>query len=304
MQNCLSYKEANDAVDVAFITVNFNTKQLLAALLTFFESSQVPFSYSIIVVDNNSADGSAELVTDKKGITVIRNSENIGYGRAVNKGMAFANSKYICVLNTDVILNEEALTTLWRFMEDNPSVGVCSPIVCYPDGRIQGFFFKFTLFLLYSDFIKKAYSKIKKFAIAMSGSPVRVDGITGAFIFLRKSLFKDKLFDEDFFYEDTDLAHRLKDRDIITVIIPLCRIIHLGGQSSNIKNWKLFYKSKYLYIKKHYGQAHSRNIHRIDFLKATLKAYIYKVLTLVCPTERVKSKFNYYLGLYKSLNEL
>lgn len=307
MQNYPDYKNRNKIVDVAFIIVNFNTKKLLEDLLSFFETSDLPFSYSIIVVDNASTDGSVEFLNNKKNIIFIQNINNIGYGRAVNKGLMVANGKYICVLNTDLILNKDTLINLWNYMEENLNVGVCSPIITYPTGRIQGFFFKFSTLLLYSDFIKKIYSKLKKISIAISKFPVKVDGISGAFIFLRASIIANEiLFDEEFFFyfEDTDLAHKLKDRNVITMVLPSSKIIHLGGQSSNGKNWKLFYQSKYLYIKKHYGIAHAKNIYIMDFFKAKIKSFIYRILTLFYPTNRVRTKFNFYSELSRNFSEL
>lgn len=294
-------------VDVAFIIVNFNTKKLLKDLLSFFEASDMPFSYSVIVVDNASTDGSAEFLGERKHITFILNNENEGYGKAINKGIKGADSRHICVLNTDLILDKDSLVALWDYMEKNIDVGVCAPVICYSNGRIQGFFFKFNIFILYSDLLKKIYSKLKKIYIAASRSPVKVDGVIGAFIFLRASIIDDKdLFDEDFFfyYEDTDLAHRLKDRNITAMVLPSCKIIHLGGQSSNSKDWKLFYQSKYLYIKKHYGIVHVKNIYIMDFLKAKIKSFIYRIMTLIYPTNRVKAKFNFYSELSKNFSEL
>jgi len=307
MSNCLNCKNSNKSVEVAFIIVNFNTKGLLESLLSFFEASNIPFSYSITVIDNKSSDGSIEFLNNKKNIKVIQNNENIGYGRAVNKGIASTNSKYICVLNTDLILNNETLISLWNYMERNPHIGICAPVINFQNGRMQGFFFKFNIFLLYSDFIKKIYSKLKKKSIAIARSPVKVDGIIGAFIFSRRTIIDDeRLFDEDFFfyYEDTDLAHRLKARNITTMVLPSCKIIHIGGQSSVGKNWKLFYQNKYLYIKKHYGRIHAKNIYIIDFLKAKIKSPVYKILTIIYPTKRVRAKSNFYKELSKNFKAL
>ncbi|MBM4136411.1 MAG: glycosyltransferase, partial [Nitrospira sp.] len=247
-------------------------------------------------------DGSVELLNNRRNIIPILNNENVGYGKAVNRGVEMANSKYICVLNTDLILNEESLVTIWNYLEQNPEIHVCSPVVCYPDGRIQGFFFKFHILFLYSDLMKKIYSTFKKKIISLSKSPVTVDGIAGAFIFLRSSILENqKLFDEDFFfyYEDTDLAHRLKEQKIITKVLPCCKIIHIGGQSSNGKLGQLFFKSKYLYLKKHYGVRHVENIFFLDYLKTLIKAVKYKLVFLFFPSQKVKKKGHFYSELLK-----
>jgi N-acetylglucosaminyl-diphospho-decaprenol L-rhamnosyltransferase len=298
-------------IDVSFVTVNYNTKQLLANLLDFFEASHLPFTYSIVVVDNGSSDGSIGFLKEREqcgaNFTAVLNDENMGYGRAVNKGLYASNSKYVCVLNTDVILNRDSLTALWHYMEKNPASGVCSPVVCNPDLSIQGFFYMFNAIFLYSDFIKKAYSTYKKFRIAHAGSPMKVDGVAGAFIFLRRSVIEgEELFDGNFFFyfEDTDLAHTLRNRNISAYILTDHKIIHLGGQSSNGPNWKLFYESKYLYVKKHFGSHHLRNIYYLDLIKVNVKFLKYKLLTLFHSPERLLNKNNFYRELSNSLKTL
>lgn len=297
----------NKRADVSFVIINYNTKKLLEDLLNFFEVFEMPFSYSVIVVDNNSTDGSIELLTSRKGIKAIFNDRNEGYGRAANKGIAAAGSKYICILNTDLILNKEALLDVWNHMECAPETGVCSPVICYPDGRIQGFFFKFGLIFLYSDIVSKIYSKFKKLSISKAVSPLDVDGIRGAFIFLRSSVLTNrKLFDEDFFfyYEDTELAYRLKKRNVTAMVLPSSRIIHLGGQSSSRKNWKFFYSSKYLFIKKCYGENNMSIIYQMDRGKAHIRFAFYAVASLVSDNPRIKSKLDFYRNLSRGLSSL
>ncbi len=297
--------------DVSFITVNFNTKRLLEDLVRFFETAHLPFTFSVVVVDNGSSDGSIGFLIEREkydaNLTVILNDENLGYGRAVNRGLRAVNSKYVCVLNTDVILNREGLSALWRFMENNPANSVCSPVICNPDLSIQGFFYMFNAVFLYSDFIKKAYTTYKKFRISHAPSPIRVDGVAGAFIFLRRSIIEgERLFDRDFFFyfEDTDLAHTLHKRDISAYILPDQKIIHLGGQSGTGPNWKLFYESKYRYVKKHFGPLQLRNIYYLDLLKVNVKYFKYKLLTLFPSPNKVLHKNNFYRELSGSLKTL
>ncbi len=291
-----------ESSDVAFVIVNYNTKVLLADLLLFFETQNLSFSFSIIVVDNNSSDGSVAFLKDMPGVTVIRNDSNLGYGRAANRGIRISNSKYVCVLNTDVILNKEALNAVWNYMESNSGVGVCSPVVRYPDRKIQGFFFKFNLFLLYSGIAQRIYSKVKKLSIAYARSPLQVDGTTGAFYFFRSSLVgTERLYDEDFFfyYEDTDLAHRLTKRHISTMILPSFSIIHIGGQSGH-KSWQLFHEGMILYLRKHYGKSHVDNICRLLLFRAAVKSRAYGLLGTLYPTDRIRDKHRFYNDVSKN----
>jgi len=120
-------------VDMAFVTVNYNTLEYVQRLTDFFNRLEVPFTFSFTVVDNNSHDGSQEYLQSHREIHYLQTGENIGYGRGINRGVAATASKYICVTNTDVVLNREALITLWRFLEERQDVGVCAPRITYAD---------------------------------------------------------------------------------------------------------------------------------------------------------------------------
>ena len=137
-------------VDIAFVTVNYDTLEYVQRLTDFFNCLDAPFSFSFTVVDNNSRDGSQEYLQAHPEIHYLQTKGNIGYGRGINRGVAATSSKYICVTNTDVILNRQALITLWRFLEEQPHVGVCAPRITYADGRDQGMLFHHSLFSHYA----------------------------------------------------------------------------------------------------------------------------------------------------------
>ena len=162
-------------------------KELVEGLIDFLLRAQLPFSYSITVVDNNSSDGSLDTIGCYSKVMIIRNDRNLGYGVAANRGVRATKSRYICVLNTDVILNTGALTALWRFMEDNETTGMCTPVVTYKDTRIQVFFFKFLLPMYYGEFLAQMYTKFIKMLLPHLRNPLKIDGIAGALLFLRRS---------------------------------------------------------------------------------------------------------------------
>jgi GT2 family glycosyltransferase len=286
------------AVDIAFVTVNFNTLEYIQRLTDFFTRLDVPFTFSFTVVDNNSHDGSQEYLQAHPEIHYLQTGENIGYGRGINRGVAATSSKYICVTNTDVILNREALITLWRFLEEQPDVGVCAPRITYADGRDQGMLFHHSLLSHYATWYAKLLARYEKSKIANASAPLKVDGVTGAFFLIRRrSIFPlPTLFDEDFFFyhEDTALAHALKNRGVACFIIPDATIVHTGGRSSSAGSVSLFYSSKYLYLKKFYGPLHARTIRSLDRLRILRKLLFYSLLSLVVGSERIKSKHRYY----------
>ena len=143
-------------VDVAFITINYNTKALVEDLINSLMGANLPFSYSLTVVDNNSSDGSMDAISRNPRVRIIHNDRNLGYGVAANQGVVATKSRYVCVLNTDLILNNGALAAIWRFMEENETVGVCTPVVRYSDGRMQGFFLNFLFCSIIGSFLQNS----------------------------------------------------------------------------------------------------------------------------------------------------
>lgn len=290
-------------VDIAFITVNYNTLECIRQLADFFKDLDVPFTFSFTVVDNDSRDGSKEFLESHHEIKYIQNEENIGYGRAINRGVDNTASKYVCVTNSDVLLNREALITLWRFLEEREEAGVCAPRITYEDGRDQGMVFQPSLFSQYAMWYAKTLARHVKLKIAEAKGPVSVPGVMGAFFVIRRSILSTSmLFDEDFFFfhEDTALAHTLMNRGVRCFVIPQAKIIHIGGQSRSEESVAMFYDSKYLYLRKFYGPAHAKAIYLIDRMRILRKWWMYSLYALVNDSERFKSKQRHYGTAWKA----
>lgn len=291
-------------VDIAFITVNYNTLSWVKQLADFFASLHAPFTFSFCVVDNNSTDGSKEFLQSRPEIRYLQTEENLGYGRAINRGVAATESKYVCVTNTDVILNREALVALWNYVEENPDVGVCAPRLTYRDGRDQGMLCHLSLPALYVHWFAKILANSSKRKIANATRPVRVQGVMGAFFLIRRSVIPGRtLFDEDFFFfhEDIALAHDLKKRGVTCFVIPGVSMIHAGGESRMDSLVDAFYESKYLYVRKFYGSFHGRMVHFVDRARISRKMAFYSLFGRLVPSERMKSKRRYYEAAWNSV---
>lgn len=290
-------------VDIAFITVNYNTLKCVTELAGFFQSLDVPFTFIFTVVDNNSRDGSQEFLQSHPEIQVLQSGGNIGYGRAINRGIAATESKYICVANSDVTLNREALIRLWRFLEERPAAGVCAPRITYEDGRDQGMVFSPSLFSHYASWFSKLGARSMKLKIAKATAPLQVDGVLGAFFLIRRTAIPQPgLFDEDFFffYEDTALAHTLTNRSVPCFIIPDATIVHAGGKSRSSDSIPFFYESKYLYLKKFHGTFHSNAIYFLDRARIFRKWRLYSLFSMLSASERIKAKRQYYKVAWQS----
>jgi N-acetylglucosaminyl-diphospho-decaprenol L-rhamnosyltransferase len=284
-------------VDIAFVTVNYNTLDCVRPLAAFFKGLDAPFTFTFTVVDNASSDGSQEYLQVQPEIQYIQTGGNIGYGRAINRGVAATASKYVCVTNSDVILNREALVKLWCFLEERADAGVCAPRITWEDGRDQGMAFAASLFSHYALWFAKILAARTKRKIVKANAPVRVGGVLGAFFLIRQSVIPaPALFDEDFFffYEDTALAHALKIRQVTCFIVPDARIVHIGGQSRSAESTASFYESRYLYLRKFYGPFHARAIYFLDRARILRKWLLYSLFSMVTRSERVKFKRRYY----------
>jgi GT2 family glycosyltransferase len=287
-------------VDVAFVTVNYNTRQLVEELAVFFRTTPLPFSHSLVVVDNASNDGSHEYLSAQKDIVYIPAGENLGYGRAINRGIRATDSRYVCVLNTDVVLSGDALTKLWEFMEMTPDAGVVAPRISNRDGSTQGFIFHKSTLSNVFHLVNKVRTSLLKMKLVRTSLPMRVHGVLGAFFLARRSLAPDgTLFDEDFFFyfEDTDLAHRLFEVGVKCYALPSCSVIHLGGSSTSLEASRLFFKSKHLYLKKHYGRLFADVIKAIDRFRLRMKFFKYSLLASISSSKRVAEKKSYYSAM-------
>ena len=295
-------ENSSPRVDIAFLTVSYNTLQCTEQLTSFFSRLDAPFTFSFTVVDNASHDGSQEFLQSRPEIHYLQTGENLGYGRAINRAVAATSSTYICVTNTDVTLNPEAIISLWRFMEEHPGAGLCAPRIFYEDGRDQGMVFHPSLFSQYAHWYAKYRARSAKREIAAANGPLKVQGVMGAFFLIRRSVVPTpKLFDEDFFlfYEDTALSHALTNRGVTCFVVPDATIIHIGGKSGSKSSVALFYESKYLYLKKYYGPAHARAIYYLDRARILRKWLLFSLFSVFNASERVQNKRRYYKVAWK-----
>ena len=112
---------------VSIIMVNYNTKELTKkAIQAVFDKTE-GVEYEIIVVDNDSKDGSVEELkkTFQDKIIIIESKENLGFGRGNNLGIKQAKGKYIFLLNSDTELINNAIKIFYDYMEQNEQVGIC-----------------------------------------------------------------------------------------------------------------------------------------------------------------------------------
>src|SRR3990172_4199243 len=125
-------------VDLHFILVNWNTKQLLLNCINSIYATVADFKYQITVVDNGSVDDSVRAVHERfPQVVVIENVENRGFAAAVNQALEKNIVTYRVLLNTDTLLYKDAINLMYSFMEEHKDVGIVGAQLQKPDGAKQ-----------------------------------------------------------------------------------------------------------------------------------------------------------------------
>lgn len=275
-------------MDVSVIIVNYNTLELTKNTINSILEKTKNLNYEIILVDNASTDGSVEFFEKeyKNKIIFIKNNENLGFGRANNKGIEIARGKYVFLLNSDTLLINNAIKILFDFMEKNEDCGICGGNLFDKDLKPTHSFLKQLPSLKNElDFLWKSMTNIVKSKISKrkdfnySEKIKRVGYITGADMMIKKSILnKVGLFDKDFFmyFEETELTYRIKKIGYQVISVPMAKIIHLEGKSTIFKEKKIkmFLESKYKYFYKVYGLNTCKLVYFIFNNKLKLKKVI------------------------------
>ncbi len=121
--------------DLSVIIVNYNVRELLEEALRSVCRASRGLDVEIFVVDNNSADGSVEMIqTEFPHVHLITNAENLGFSRANNQAIRQARGRYLLLLNPDTLIQEDTLRVMVDFLETHPEVGAAGCKILNPDG--------------------------------------------------------------------------------------------------------------------------------------------------------------------------
>ena len=257
-------------MDLSIIIVNYNVKEFLQNLIYSIQKAARNISAEIIIVDNNSEDGSLEFINDKLlplgGIKLISNKENLGFSKANNIGLSEARGKYLLLLNPDVVVSEDTFQKVIDFFESNPEAGLAGCKILNPEGTLQlacrrSFPGPWTAFCkvtgLSSLFPGSRFFARYNLTYLNENETYEVDAVSGSFMMLTREAYeKVGGLDEEFFMygEDLDLCYRIQKAGLKVYYVHSTQIIHYKGEStrrSNIDETKYFYNAMHLFVKKH-----------------------------------------------------
>lgn len=259
-----------DLKKLAIVIVNYNVREFLEQALISVQDAISNIDAEVFVVDNNSADGSCQMVKNKfPWVSLIENKENLGFSGANNQAIRISNAEYVLLLNPDTLVEENTFEKCVDFMDEHQDAGALGVKMINGDGdflseskrslptpkvafyKIFGFA---KLFPKSSTFGKYHLTYLSK------NKNHEVEVLSGAFMLLRKSVLdKIGLLDESFFMygEDIDLSYRVILAGYKNYYFSNTQIIHYKGESTkkgSLNYVFVFYNAMLIFAKKHFSK--------------------------------------------------
>jgi GT2 family glycosyltransferase len=256
------------------IIVNYNVEFFLEQCLNSVRKALEHVSGEVFVVDNNSIDGSVEMVQRKfPEVHLIANKDNRGFSKANNQATLLAKGEYILLLNPDTVVEEDTFSKVVEFMDSHSDAGGLGVRMLDGKGKFlpeskRGLPTPAVAF--YKIFgLSRIFPHSKRFGKYHLGylsefETHEIDILSGAFMLMRKeALDKVGLLDEAFFMygEDIDLSYRIQKGGYKNYYFPETRIIHYKGEStkkSSVNYVFVFYRAMVIFAKKHFSQKNAR----------------------------------------------
>lgn len=225
--------EARDAPlrSVSIVIPVFNQLAYTLDCLASVMANSTDVEHEIIVVDDCSTDQTQAVLSDREGITYIRNDRNLGFIGSCNRGAAKARHNYLCFLNNDTRVLPNWLSALVNTFELHQHTGLAGSKLIYPDGRLQE-----AGGLIWNDGSGWNWGRLKDPADPRYNYARRTDYCSGASILVPRALFEGLGgFDTHYapaYGEDSDLAFKIRSVGLSTVYQPLSQVVHFEGVTS------------------------------------------------------------------------
>jgi GT2 family glycosyltransferase len=275
---------------VSAVLVSYNTRRLLHESVRQLADALAGISHEIIVVDNASPDGSADLVENElPGVRLVRNAENRFYTRAANQGIRLAAGQYVLIVNPDVIFSREAFQRMHAFLEAHADVGAVGPLLVDGAGVAEACFWRartFESFLLNYTFLRHVFASRTRRVnayVGMEGTSraevCDVEMMVDMSLLVRRAaLDQIGLLDERYhlYFCDDDLSHSLRAAGWRLVFLGDVANRHDRHQSvaQEPELWRIgmFRHDALVYASKHFGPARAALLAPLMRLTTTMRA--------------------------------
>ncbi|MBC7382215.1 MAG: glycosyltransferase [Bacteroidia bacterium] len=276
-------------MQLSVVIVNYNVKYFLEQALHAVRKACMGLKAEVFVVDNNSVDGSCEMVKHLfPEVILLENKYNFGFAKANNQAIKIATGKYVLLLNPDTVIEEDCFTKVIGFMDNTPDAGSVGVKMIDGSGKFlpeskRGLPTPEVAFYKISG-LAAIFPKSRRFGKYHLGflnkdeiNPVEV--LAGAFMMIRHDVLKQVgLLDEDYFMygEDIDLSYCINKAGYKNYYFPETTIIHYKGESTkktSINFVFTFYKAMVIFAKKHYSKKLARNFSALINIAIYLRAF-------------------------------
>lgn len=288
--------KSNSQPDLEIVILSYNTqfwlKKTLQTLHSFY-LTKTAYAVKVTVVDNNSTDLSVSMVKEEFGwVNLIESEHNDGFAAGNNLALRQTNARYVLLLNSDVESIEKSnFDYLIEYMDTKPEVGIISPAIMLPTGKLDPACHRGepTLWASITYFIglERLFPTSKLFAqyhqwYKSLKSIHQIDACSGAAMLVRTSAMNTIGFlDEQFFMyaEDLDWCKRFRDAGYLIVFNPDVIVIHhkyKSGMSSSSKKIAQktsvhFYDTMLQYYDKHYSNEYPQFVRKIIQILITIR---------------------------------
>lgn len=223
------------SVELSVIVVAYNSPALLQATLVSVIEQTRGVGYELIVVDNASTDPGVRAVTDGlPQVRLVAARRNLGYAAANNLGLQLSQGRYVCLLNPDTVLHDDALSMLVRWLDEHPAVGAAGPLLLQPNGEPQPYSYGSVPTPWY--LLRRGWSHLWGTYLHAwrPAAPQSADWVAGTCMMVRRAALDEVgPLDERFFlyFEDVDWGLRFNARGWKVILVPSFAITHVGGGS-------------------------------------------------------------------------
>ena len=287
--------------DLAIIIVAWNSKPFLGACLGSIIGSGSSHTRELVVVDNGSTDGSAELVRKvAPDVRLIINKRNEGFAAANNSALSLMKSRYALLLNPDTVVLPGALDAMVDYMDINGHIWALGPMMLNGDGSPQLTGVRFpTNWNIFAEtlFLDRMFPRSEWLGAHRElyrdlTVPRRVDYVQGSCLLLRSAVL-DRVgtLDEQFFmyFEETDWCYRVNDAGGEVWFYPTARVTHFGGgEIGHYDRRRLveYHRSILRFYSKHYTAERTMGLRFILVLRAVIRLVLWSIVAAVRPSLR------------------
>lgn len=273
-------------MDLSIVILSFRNVSKLRTTLESVFKSVTSFKYEVIVVDNDSGDGCAEMVEQEFPQAKLIRNQNNGFAKGNNLGAAQASGKYVLFLNPDTAVEPNVLDECVKRIQTDPKIGMLGCKLVKADGELdlaarRSFPDPVNSFYRFSGLAKAFPKKFGKYNLLNidDSKEQEVDSLSGAFMMTSREIIDEVGgWDEDFFMygEDIEFCCRVKEAGYKVLYFPKVTTIHFKGQSSGKTPYIAlyhFHNSMWIFYKKHYLHKYPFFINWIVYLGIWARFY-------------------------------